>query len=265
LTQRRCRQAGDETRHQEKEKNQEKSNTDDAVVSHEEICQDRSNIIKGRTPISRSPAQGQGWDEPLSLRLQDLARRAYPCCRGRTVVWIVVDAEWYGPVAWLRAMYLASLAAAEQMALEMGDTDFAGRCSRIRSAGVTVFVGTPFNGEYFMNKPHPSRRGTINSGTGCEIDQVLGQSWAFQIGLGRILPEGETVAALQSLWRYNFTSDVGHYLPAGSRTRAHRRDRIICGIRRNISRSFCFHNRQSTRIIWKFRIIRMPNFPTPNS
>jgi hypothetical protein len=71
-----------------------------------------------------------------------------------------------------------------------------------------------FDGEYFINKVDPKRLDAINSGTGCEIDQVFGQSWAFQVGLGRVLPEKETRSALQSLWKYNFTSDVGPYRQA---------------------------------------------------
>jgi uncharacterized protein (DUF608 family) len=46
----------------------------------------------------------------------------------------------------------------------------------------------------------------------------MGQGWAFQVGLPRVLPEKETRLALQSLWRYNFTPDVGPYrkaYPAG--------------------------------------------------
>jgi hypothetical protein len=39
----------------------------------------------------------------------------------------------------------------------------------------------------------------------------MGQSWAFQVGLPRVLPEKETRMALKSLWRYNFSPDVGPY------------------------------------------------------
>ncbi|HEX4084048.1 MAG TPA: GH116 family glycosyl-hydrolase [Chthoniobacteraceae bacterium] len=122
-----------------------------------------------------------------------------------------LDAEWYGPVAWLSGMYLASLRASEQMALEAGEPDFATRCRSIFHAGSAALVERLFNGEYFMDQPDPAHLSAINSGTGCEIDQVLGQSWAFQVGLGRILPEKETRTALQSLWRYNFSPNVGPY------------------------------------------------------
>ncbi len=66
-----------------------------------------------------------------------------------------------------------------------------------------------YNGEYFINLVDPKFPHSVNSGTGCHIDQVLGQSWAFQAGLGRILPAAETRRALQSLWRYNFAPDAG--------------------------------------------------------
>jgi non-lysosomal glucosylceramidase len=122
-----------------------------------------------------------------------------------------LDAEWYGPVAWLSGLYLASLRAMEQMATEMGDNDFAAQCRHIFEIGQKKFVATLFDGEYFINKPDPKHRDSINSGTGCEIDQVFGQSWAFQVGLGRILPESQTRSALQSLWKYNFSPDVGVY------------------------------------------------------
>jgi hypothetical protein len=75
-------------------------------------------------------------------------------------------------------------------------------------------VAELFEGEYFINRPDPGHPDAINSGTGCHLDQVFGQSWAFQVGLGRIQPEKETRSALRSLWRYNFTPDVGPYRKA---------------------------------------------------
>ena len=42
-----------------------------------------------------------------------------------------LDTDWYGKVSWLSGLYLAALAAAEQMAEEAGDTQFAGICKPI--------------------------------------------------------------------------------------------------------------------------------------
>jgi uncharacterized protein (DUF608 family) len=131
-----------------------------------------------------------------------------------------LDSSWYGPVAWLSGEYQAALRAAEKMALIMGDSGFAEKVRGIYTRGQTNLVSRLYNGEYFINlPPDPSLKKpngesvatAINSGSGCLIDQVFGQSWAFQVGLDRVLPEKETRSALDSLWRYNFVPDIGVY------------------------------------------------------
>jgi len=125
-----------------------------------------------------------------------------------------LDADWFGPVAWLSGLYVAALRAAAEMADERGDPAFAARCRGIAEAGTRNLVARLFEGDYFLNIPDPKHPGAINSGSGCHIDQVMGQHWAWQVGLGRVLPERETVSALRSLWRFNFAPDVGPYRAA---------------------------------------------------
>jgi len=125
-----------------------------------------------------------------------------------------LDTDWFGPVAWLSGLYLAALSAAATMAEELGDQAYTAKCRTILQVGQRNIVAQLFDEEYFINKPDPRHLDAINSGTGCEIDQVFGQSWAFQVGLPRVLPQKETVSALKSLWRYNFTPDVGPYRDA---------------------------------------------------
>jgi uncharacterized protein (DUF608 family) len=122
-----------------------------------------------------------------------------------------LDSDWFGKVAWLSGLYQAALVAAARMADVVGDAGFAGQCRAIAGPGAEKLVAELFDDGYFINKVDPKRPESINSGTGCHIDQVFGQSWAFQVGLPRVMPEKETVSALKSLWRYNFTPDAGHY------------------------------------------------------
>lgn len=122
-----------------------------------------------------------------------------------------LDAEWFGDVAWLSGLYLAALRAGEVMAIEMGDRDFEAKCHRILEAGRKNFVAKMWNGEYFYQVGDPAKANKVGSYDGCEIDQVLGQSWAYQVGLGNVLPQEETRKALESLWKYNFTPDAGAY------------------------------------------------------
>jgi uncharacterized protein (DUF608 family) len=122
-----------------------------------------------------------------------------------------LDTAWFGEMSWISGLYLAALRAAEEMAKVVGDTNYETRCHALFAKGSQSLVPELFNGEYFANKVDPRHLDAINSGTGCEIDQLMGQSWAWQVGLGRIFPQKESVAALKSLYRYNFTPDAGHY------------------------------------------------------
>ncbi|MBI4584056.1 MAG: twin-arginine translocation signal domain-containing protein [Planctomycetes bacterium] len=125
-----------------------------------------------------------------------------------------LDAAWFGRIAWLSSLYLAALRAGEEMARELGDGEFAARARSIFEAGRKKIAAELFNGEYFYQKRDPKNPDTLGSYDGCEIDQVFGQSWAFQVGLGRILDADPVRSALRSLWKYNFTPDVGPFRKA---------------------------------------------------
>ncbi len=120
-----------------------------------------------------------------------------------------LDASWHGPMGWISSLYCASLRAGAQMAEEMGDREFAKTCRAIANRGKKNIVNEVYNGEYFIHRP-PNFE-SINSNVGSHIDQVLGQSWAWQVGLPRVLPKPETDSALNALWKYNFAPDAGGY------------------------------------------------------
>lgn len=122
-----------------------------------------------------------------------------------------LDREWFGQVAWLSSMYLAALRAGEEMALRMDDGEFAEKCRTLFLRGQKSVDEKLFNGEYYVHIGAPAHLDTVGSYNGCHIDQVLGQSWAWQVGLGRILDRKQVHSALQSIWRYNVTLDVGPY------------------------------------------------------
>lgn len=122
-----------------------------------------------------------------------------------------LDRPWFGKIAWLSSIYLAALRAGEAMALEMGEPDFANRCRQIVEKGTKNMDEQLFNGEYYYQTGEPGKTGEVGSYDGCEIDQVLGQSWVFQVGLDRVLNEKNTKTALESLWKYNFALDAGLY------------------------------------------------------
>ena len=124
-----------------------------------------------------------------------------------------LDAVWDGEIAWLVGLCIAAVKAGEQMAIEMGDTSFANICATYVANGTKNMEEKLYNGEYFIHKPDEIKgREKLGSYNTCHIDQVYGQSWAHQVGLGRILNKEKTLSALKALWKYNFTPDVGPYI-----------------------------------------------------
>lgn len=123
-----------------------------------------------------------------------------------------LDRMWYGKNAWISSMYNAALRAGEAMATDVGDSSFEKQCRKIARLGHENITNELYNGEYFINLLDPENPEPPNSNIGCHIDQVLGQSWAIQAGLPRILPVEETKSALASIYKYNFQKDYGDYL-----------------------------------------------------
>ncbi|MEN7547665.1 GH116 family glycosyl-hydrolase [Rapidithrix thailandica] len=123
-----------------------------------------------------------------------------------------LDRIWFGKIPWISTMYNAALLAGAAMAEEAGDIAFAKQCKEIADKGYRNLPKELFNGEYFIQQLDSGHLEAPNTNQGCHIDQVLGQAWAWQAGLGRVLPEKETRQALQALFRYNFLPDVGPYL-----------------------------------------------------
>jgi uncharacterized protein (DUF608 family) len=123
-----------------------------------------------------------------------------------------LDAVWDGEIAWIVGLCIAAVKAGRCMAEEMGDLGFASLCDgfvRRGSANMDRFL---FNGEYYIHRPDREKgRSALGSYNTCHIDQVMGQSWAYQVGMGEILNNRNVRAALRSLWRYNYTPDVGPY------------------------------------------------------
>ena len=124
-----------------------------------------------------------------------------------------LDADWPGVVPWLVSMYHAGLQAGAAMAERMGDAAFAERCRTLLERGRRTLPIMCFSDRhrYFIHVVDGPRDGTIGVFEGCHIDQVLGQWWCHQVGLGRITDERYVRPALEAIWRHNYLVDVGPF------------------------------------------------------
>jgi non-lysosomal glucosylceramidase len=119
------------------------------------------------------------------------------------------DQDYHGANTFVGALYLGALRAAEEMGREMGEVEFADRCRRIFESGSRRTMERLFNGEYFIQQVDLEKHREWQYADGCLADQLFGQSWSDQVGLGYLYPPDAVRKALASIWKYCWAPDVG--------------------------------------------------------
>ncbi len=118
------------------------------------------------------------------------------------------DIDFFGANTFVGSLYLGALRAGEEMAKETGDTAFAQHCASLAESVRDSNMKRMCNGEYFIQEVDESKYKEYQYGPGCLADQLFGQGWAHQVGLGHIYPKEEVVKGLQAVWKYNWAPDV---------------------------------------------------------
>ncbi|MHB8898222.1 MAG: GH116 family glycosyl hydrolase [Thermoguttaceae bacterium] len=118
------------------------------------------------------------------------------------------DINFYGPNPMIGSLYLGALRAGEELARELGENDFADKCRKVFQSGSKLSVERLFNGDYLVQIVDLARHPKHQHGDGCLSDQLFGQGWAHQVGLGYVYPENVVRSGLQSIWKYNWAPDI---------------------------------------------------------
>jgi len=122
--------------------------------------------------------------------------------------WNTYDEALHGVTTFISGYYLAALRAGGEWAKRVGDQPAATRFHGIFEKGSAKLVELCWNGEYFEQHlpDYNQRKGEV--GPGCMSDQLIGQWWAHQLGLGYLFPREKVVSALRSIFKYNWKPDL---------------------------------------------------------
>lgn len=125
--------------------------------------------------------------------------------------WNTYDNALHGVSSFIGTYYLAALRAGEEMARRAGDNASAARFRAVFEKGQAKLIELCWNGEYFCQHlpGYQEKRGEF--GPGCLADQLVGQWWAHQLGLGYLLPRDMVQSALRAVVKHNWLSDHSHH------------------------------------------------------
>ncbi|RLE70617.1 MAG: hypothetical protein DRJ37_06250, partial [Thermoprotei archaeon] len=108
--------------------------------------------------------------------------------------------RFYGTSAYVAGIWLAALRAAEEMARLLGDEDFARECRTWFERGRESYERKLWNGTYYRvySEPETGRISEV-----CLCNQLMGQLYAYLLGLGDMFPREHIVSALKAIYRLN--------------------------------------------------------------
>jgi uncharacterized protein (DUF608 family) len=113
------------------------------------------------------------------------------------------DISIYGPNTFIGSLYLAALRAAEEMAVLRGEHDLARDYHARFELGRANYDALCWNGDYYIQIVDLEQHVEQQFGTGCHLDQLLGQWWAHALDLGYVLPEEHVKTAARSIFKNN--------------------------------------------------------------
>ncbi len=122
--------------------------------------------------------------------------------------WNTYDEALHGVTTFISGYYLAALRAGEEWAKRVDDQAAAARFRGVFEKGRTKLIELCWNGEYFQQHlpGYEKRPGEV--GPGCMSDQLIGQWWAHQLGLGYLFPPEMVRSALRAVFQYNWKPDL---------------------------------------------------------
>lgn len=114
------------------------------------------------------------------------------------------DIEFYGINPLTGIIYLAAMAAMEKMAFAMGEKVLAAEYKRRRELSANKLDELTYNGEFYIQPGDNINNHSYQFGNGCLSDQLFGQTLAYIVDLGRLLPEDHEKSAAKAIFKYNF-------------------------------------------------------------
>jgi uncharacterized protein (DUF608 family) len=110
---------------------------------------------------------------------------------------VTYDIALHGPNMFVGALWLAALRAMSEMSARLGEPDsYAPTFARASVAYDELL----WNGEFYAQ---PNTGADYDFGRGCLADQLLGQWWAHELGLGHLLPASRVRDALRAIVGFN--------------------------------------------------------------